>query len=180
MSFDLIIGPMFAGKTTTVCTDIARYKRARKVAIMIKYAEDERYKHLNKSGGMITHDLKEYDAVPVQAVMRLSEVVLPIDCAAIGIDEVQFYPDAPEIIDIWARAGIHVKAAGLDADFQRKPFLRMPELMATADKVTKLQAVCAECGADASFTKRLSNETTLKVIGADDKYAAVCRKCHSL
>lgn len=174
MSLNIVDGPMFAGKTTHVGMAVSRYIRGGKVAIMIKYAKDERYRHLSKSGGVVTHAGYEIP-IPTQSVSRLSEVVVPPNCVAIGIDEIQFYPDNVELCDIWAASGIHIYAAGLGADYNRKPFLRMPELMAHADTYIKLKAVC-ECGEDAIYTKRLTCATELEVIGGDDIYAAKCRK----
>lgn len=178
MSLNIVDGPMFAGKTTHIGMIIQRYIRARKPAVMIKYAKDDRYKHLSKSGGVVTHAGYEI-TTPTLSVWRLSEVILPEGCVAVGIDEVQFYPDNVEMCDKWAQAGIHIFAAGLGADFNRKPFLRMPELIAHADTVIKLKAVC-ECGEDAVYTKRLTSETEVEVIGGADIYAAKCRKCYHL
>ena len=128
---------MFAGKTTHVGMVIARYIRGGKVAIMVRYEKDDRYRHLSKSGGIVTHAGYEIP-IPTQAVACLRDVVLPQGCVAIGIDEVQFYPDNIELCDAWSRAGIHVWAAGLGSDYNRKPFLRMPELFAIADTIVKL------------------------------------------
>lgn len=175
MSLNIVDGPMFAGKTTHVGMVISRHLRANKPAIMIKYAKDERYRHLSKSGGVVTHAGYEIP-IPTQSVEKLSDVVLPQDCMVVGIDEIQFYPDNVEMCDKWASMGIHIYAAGLGADYNRKPFLRMPELMAHADTYIKLKAVCA-CGEDAIYTKRLTADTALEVIGGEDMYAAKCRKC---
>jgi thymidine kinase len=178
MSINAVDGPMFAGKTTHVGMMIARYIRGGKQAIMIRYGKDDRYRHLSKSGGIVTHAGYELP-IPTQSVEKLADVVIPPGCIAIGIDEVQFYPDNIEFCDACSRAGIHIWAAGLGSDYNRKPFLRMPELFAIADTIVKLKAVCS-CGEDAVFTKRLTLDTELEVIGGQDKYAAKCRKCYHL
>lgn len=178
--FKLFIGCMFATKTTHMVSEVERYHLANKLCIVIKYEGDTRYDQLASSGGIVTHAHREYARVPVKTATYLTEIVDFVEeYEVIGVDEVQFFPDAVEIIQKWANSGKIIIASGLDANYLAKPFLRMPELIAIAEDVIKLKAVCMSCGADASFTKRTSNDKTEIAIGAADKYIAVCRYCYN-
>jgi thymidine kinase len=176
----LYIGPMWSGKTSRMCGRVERYQFAKKRCIVIKYADDTRYDHLSKSGGLMNHRGDEYSKVPIVIVKILAEVANRIDLSnidVIGVDEGQFYTDAPDVIAEWARNGKTVIISALDTTYQGKPFGRVPELVSIADKVEKLSAVCMRCGADATFTERISGGSEIKSIASDTEYIAACRSC---
>jgi thymidine kinase len=167
---ELILGPMFSGKTTELMRRIRRLKVARKRCLIIKYHKDIRYS-LEKA---CTHDGAEIDAVSAN---NLSEIETE-DYDVIGIDEGQFFKDIVPFCDKQANIGKIVIVSALDGTFQRKPFGFILELIPMAERVTKLTAVCVRCGFEAAFSKRLGNETEVEVIGGSEKYEARCRKCY--
>jgi thymidine kinase len=159
-----------------MCGAIDRHFYAKKKCIIVKYAEDTRYNHLSKSGGMITHSKHEYSNVPIITAVTLGSVCTDgVD--VIGVDEAQFYSDAPEIIAKWAKRGIKVIVAALDSTWQGKPFGRVAEIISLSDHVEKLNAVCMRCNADAPFTCKIAGNGSIEEIGGSDKYIAACRKC---
>ncbi len=97
--------------------------------------------------------------------------------AYVAIDEGQFYPDLIEFSEQAANLGVHVMIAALDATFQRKPFGSICELLPMAEKVTKLTAICEFCGKEASFSKRIVKSQEVELIGGEESYKPVCRKC---
>jgi thymidine kinase len=180
MSIEVYVGPMWSGKTSTMCGAVERHHHARRRCVIIKYAKDTRYNHLSKSGGIVNHRGDEYHKVPIIETEDLSDVALKIAAdkiEVIGIDEAQFYANAPEMISEWANNGIRIIIAALDATWQGKPFGRVGEIIAISDKVTKLNAVCMKCGNDAPFTCKISGNASIEEIGGCDKYIATCRKC---
>jgi thymidine kinase len=169
----LIVGPMFAGKSTELLRRIRRYSIARKRCVVVKFAHDTRY----SSDNMATHDksmLPAKSAVQLGEMDSLSEVQ---HADVIGVDEGQFFPDLVEYCEKWANAGKIVIVSALDATYQRKPFKEVCDLIPLAEMVTKLTAVCMVCTGDAHFSKRISADTGDRVIGGADKYISVCRHC---
>ena len=117
--------------------------------------------------------------MPTVAVDRLGELQERAkDYDVIGIDEGQFFPDVVDWCEEMANRGKIVLVAALDGTFQRRPFQDILSLVPLAEEVTKLQAVCMACFKDAAFSKRISEEAGLEVIGGADKYMAVCRQCY--
>ena len=172
MSISLIMGPMFSGKTTELQRRLRRFEVARRRILTIKYEADTRY-----SQKMSTHDRSEMAALPVSALADVPASALEgID--VIGIDEGSFFPDIVSFCEAQANAGRDVIVASLDGDFQRKAFGDVVQLVPLAEEVTKLTAVCTGCAQPASFSRRLSAETAVEVIGGADKYIATCRKCY--
>lgn len=172
-SIELILGPMFSGKTTELFRRIRRYTFANYRCIVIKYRKDQRYA---AAGEASTHDMLMLDAHPCE---RLSEAVDQVkDFDVVGIDEGQFFPDLPEFSEKWANSGKVVVVSALDGTFQRKPFGRTLELIPLAEKVDKLRAVCMLCFGDASFSKRISTtDNRVEVIGGSEAYVSTCRQC---
>lgn len=169
----LIIGPMFSGKSTELIRRIRRYEIAEKTCIIIKHLKDTRY----EEEYVKTHDQQKIKAFSTVYLMSIIDKVRQYQI--IGIDEGQFFPDILEFSDLLANEGHIVIIAALDATFQRKPFNEICNLIPLCEKVTKLTAVCKECHHnEASFTKRLSDEKEIEVIGGYDKYRPVCRKCY--
>ncbi|KAG1687980.1 hypothetical protein DVH05_004499 [Phytophthora capsici] len=173
-NLQLIIGPMFSGKSTELIRRIHRYQHAKLECLVVKYLFDTRHSEEMLS----THDKVFVEAMPVQT---LAEVRPFLDeCDVIGIDEGQFYPDLVEFCQEAANMGKVIVVAALDATFERKAFDSVVELIPTAEKVVKLNAICSSCGQDAAFTRRLIADTTLELIGGSEMYEPRCRQCFSL
>ena len=179
----LIIGPMFASKTSTLIAEIERSLLAGKKCVIIKASIDTRYDHLRKSSqeSIITHNGVEYDKVPVICAANLADVGASIDSAeVIGIMEAQFYPDVVAHVRKWAASGHNLIVDALSGDYEQKPFDVVSQLISEADYVIHRDAVCMNCQAEhAPFTMRKSaahNQPRIHV-GEKDEYMAVCRRC---
>jgi len=175
---ELIIGPMYAGKSTELLRIINRYKCLNKKICVINHSFNNRY----GSTGLTTHNRTTFDQCVI--ITKLAELDNDNNNDAISgidviiIEELQFFEDAFEYVTKWCDSGKIVICAGLDGDYLRNPFGDVLRLIPHADKVTKLNSLCKKCGDGtlAHFTKRiiLSKETTL--VGSDEMYEAVCRK----
>jgi thymidine kinase len=176
---EVICGPMFSGKSEEMIRRLRRAEIAGQRVVIFKPRIDDRYDATH----VVSHAGARMRAVPMSSVAELLARAREFD--VVGIDEVQFFqapiiPAALELVDKGAR----VIAAGLDRDFRRLPFGPLPELLAHAEFVDKLQAVCHCCGGPATTTQRLvdgrpapySGETVL--VGASEHYEARCRGCH--
>lgn len=170
----VIFGPMFSGKTTELIRRLRRYQIANYKCLIIKYANDVRY----DTEAVSTHDSQTLAAVSATILSDLEKEAL--NYSIIGIDEGQFFPDTVSFAENMANKGKVVIIAALDGTFQRKSFGDILQLVPLAESVIKLTAVCMICFEEASFTKRIGNETKLEVIGGTDKYMAVCRHCYSI
>ena len=171
---------MFSGKSTELARRIRRHKVANRQCLVVKYAGDTRYEDepgaRDTKGHVITHDRQSLAAVPCSKLADVSNIVHAFD--VVGVDEGQFFGDLAECCEAWARAGKTVIVAALDATFQREPFNDVLSLVPIAEQVTKLSAVCARCGDDAAFTKRVNTASKrLELIGGAECYAASCRRC---
>ena len=175
---ELICGPMFSGKSEELMRRLRRVGYARKHAILVKPAIDDRY----SIDEVVSHEGRRMAA----RVVRKPEAILElaVGCDVVGVDEGQFLDDS--LIDVCEQLverGLRVVIAGLDLDYRRAPFGPMPRLLAMADEVAKLKAVCHGCGEPALYTQRLvggrpapfNGETV--VIGGLDSYEARCRAC---
>lgn len=181
-SIEVITGSMFCGKTDELIRRLRRASIARQKVQVFKPAIDIRYT-VEK---LTSHAGSEYDAVPIQLSRNILEN-LAEDTTVVGIDEAQFFDD--EIIPITqqlAERGLRVIIAGLDTDFRGEPFGPMPILMAKAEIVDKLHAICMVCGESASRTQRLVNgkpanyHDPIVIVGASEMYEARCRKHHQV
>ncbi|KAK2949605.1 putative Thymidine kinase [Blattamonas nauphoetae] len=171
-SIELIIGPMFSGKTTELMRRITRHRLARHSCLVIKFKLDTRYSFDKLS----SHDRQMCPAI---ACSRLSEAEDHLkDVQVIGIDEGQFYPDLLQFCETQANAGRIVIISALDGDFQRKRFNDVVDLIPMAESVVKLTAVCSVCGDSASFSKRIALSSKQQLIGGMESYQAVCRRCY--
>jgi len=172
MSIELFIGCMFSGKTSAMMTQVNRHKIAGRKCILVKHAADDRY-----GSGVINHAGHAYPDIPLIKTNDLAQDYLKLlEYDVIGIDEAQFFNDIDTVAQKLANLGKIIIAAGLDATYLAEPFGNIYKLIPFAEKVEKLSAVCG-CGADASFTKKISKSTTLVEIGGPETYRAVCRKC---
>jgi thymidine kinase len=171
----LIVGPMFAGKTTELMRRIKREVFAKKQCCIIKYARDTRYNAVN----MATHD--ELVLTATFAISKLEELGNKwMKYDVIAIDEGQFFGDLFAFATMAADLhGKQVIISALDGDFQRKPFGAVCELIPHCEEVHKLHAVCMNCHEkDACFTMRVVAGDQVELIGSEDMYRAVCRTCY--
>lgn len=170
---EVICGSMFSGKTEEL---IRRLKRARianlKVEIF-KPAIDIRYHQYD----IVSHDDNSVNSTPIDNSQTI--LLLANDVDVIGIDEAQFFDDMlPEVCDQLALRGTRVIVAGLDMDFSGKPFGQMPFLLAKADYLTKLHAICVKCGNIANYSYRKTGEISQVLVGAKNHYEPRCRPCY--
>eukprot|EP00466_Bigelowiella_natans_P001260 jgi/Bigna1/54794/estExt_Genewise1Plus.C_430051 len=173
-SINLILGPMFSGKTTELLRRVRRQKYAKKRCLVVKFAQDTRYSE-DKAA---THDKVLHEAV---AVSKLSHIdpALTEQADVIGIDEGQFFSDIVSFAENMAKRGKVVIIAALDGTFQRKAFGNFLEIIPLSETIQKLSAVCQVCHEEAHFTRRISDEKDVRVVGGTDKYLSVCRACFS-
>lgn len=165
---------MFSGKTEEL---IRRLKRAQfanlkveiyKPAVDVRYSEDQ----------VVSHDAHSIPSTPIDS--PASMLLLSSDADVVGIDEAQFFDDTiVEVAQTLADRGIRVIIAGLDTDFSGKPFGPMPALMAVAEDVQKVHAICVKCGDLANRSHRLSAGDQLVMLGEKDVYEPLCRHCYN-
>ncbi len=179
---ELICGSMFSGKTEELIRRLVRAEIARQKLQVFKPALDNRYK-VNK---VSSHSGKYYEATVVENAEQIA-VLLNRDTGVVAIDEVQFFDwTIAELCERLANEGRRVILAGLDMDFRGEPFGPMPLLMAQAEQVDKLQAICMVCGAPASRTQRLIDgrpahyDDPIIMVGASEVYEARCRQHHEV
>jgi thymidine kinase len=179
-SITLICGSMFSGKTEELIRLLRRAMHARKRVQVFKSSLETRC----ATTVIRTHDGICFNATPV-ADARALESLLEPDVQVVGIEEIQFFDVAiVALCQRLADQGIQVIAAGLDQDFRGMPFGFVPNLMALADNVLKLHAICKVCGGEASRTQRLVDgrpaawDEPIILIGAEETYEARCRRCH--
>ncbi len=179
---EVICGSMFSGKTEELIRRIRRAEIARQKVQVFKPQLDDRYS-VEK---VRSHDGGHWEAIPVTSAMEILASVEP-DAQVVAIDEAQFFDwTIAEVCNRLADEGKRVIVAGLDMDFRGEPFGPMPVLMAQAERVDKLQAICVVCGAPASRSQRLidgkpaSYDDPVIMVGASEKYEARCRRCHEV
>ena len=170
---ELIIGPMFSGKSTRLIEQMRKYVYKAKKTIMVKYYADQRY---SEKSEVVTHDLIKYDSINCKLLRNSFETLKQYD--VIGIDEGQFFADLVEVCEELALMGKNILIAALNGDFRMEPFPVIQRIISKADKIKLLKAYCFNCHKDAKFSLRIvqSNETVL--IGAGEAYKPACRECH--
>ena len=170
---ELILGPMFSGKSTRLIGLIRKYTYKAKKTIMIKFFADKRY---SEKSEVVTHDLLKYDSIDCKNLREHFDQIKAYD--VIGIDEGQFFPDLVEVCEELALMKKTIIVAALNGDFRMEPFPVIAKLISKADKIKLLKAYCFHCHKDAKYSLRIvqSNETVL--IGAGEAYKPACRECH--
>lgn len=183
---EVICGSMFSGKTEELMHRLRRAEYAKKNVLTIKHKIDNRKSY----SCIVTHSGLEREAFPVSSCeegIKTLSALCSDDIDVVGIDEIQFFPEeAVQVIMSCIEKGIRVVVAGLDTDFRGEPFGIVPTLMALADEVVKLRAICMVCGSEANHTQRLidgrpasyDDETIL--VGGKECYEARCRRCYQI
>jgi len=170
---EVICGSMFSGKTEELIRRLKRAEFARQKVEIFKPAIDKRY----DDADVVSHNANAIRSTPVEAAANI--LLLVSDVEVVGIDEAQFFDE--ELVHVCnelANRGIRVVIAGLDMDFSGKPFGVMPKLMAISEYVTKVHAICMECGDLANYSHRISNNEQLVLLGETNHYVPLCRKCY--
>lgn len=179
---EVICGPMFAGKSEEVIRRVKRLEYAKKNALVFKPKIDNRY----SDSEIVSHSKLKTKSINI---VKARDVLEYVDdkTDAVVIDEVQFLDDEIiQVIDELANRGIRVIVAGLDLDFKGEPFSNMPKILAMAEDITKLTAICVKCGAPATRTQRIVNGKPAKksdpivIVGASECYEPRCRHCHEV
>ena len=179
---EVICGCMFSGKSEELIRRVKRAEIARQHVQVFQHGIDQRYGDRR----VASHSGAFVDAIPVSAATEILEA-LEDDTQVVAVDEVQFFDEGiVGVLEELADRGLRVIVAGLDLDFRGEPFGSMPALMARAEFVTKLQAICMQCGAPATRTQRLidgqpaHDDDPIILVGASDVYEARCRNCHQV
>jgi thymidine kinase len=179
---ELICGSMFSGKTEELIRRLRRAVIAKQNVQVFKPVIDQRY----GIGRVTSHNGVDFEARPVDSARAILGAIRP-ETTVVAIDEVQFFDSG--IVDVCeklAEAGKRVICAGLDMDFRGLPFGSIPDLMARAEQVSKLHAICVVCGEEASRTQRLIEgrpaafDDPVVMVGASEVYEARCRECHAV
>lgn len=169
---EVISGSMFSGKTEELIRRLKRAGIARQKVEIFKPKIDVRYSEEE----VVSHDANSIRSTPVSSSRNIPLLVSDVD--VVGIDEAQFFDTGlVEVCNQLADQGIRVIVAGLDMDFRGKPFGPMPALLATAEYVTKVHAVCMECGNLAQYSHRITESEQQVVLGEKDTYEPLCREC---
>ena len=169
---EVVCGSMFSGKTEELIRRMKRAQFARMKVEIFKPAIDTRYDQIK----VVSHDSNEIHSTPVQSSSNIP--LLASDCDVVGIDEAQFFDDGlVQVCNQLAGQGIRVIVAGLDMDFRGNPFGPVPALMATAEYVTKVHAICMRCGHLANHSHRIVSSSSLVHLGEKDSYEPLCRDC---
>jgi thymidine kinase len=171
-SIEVIAGSMFSGKTEELIRRLKRAKIARQKVEIFKPAVDVRY----SPSDVVSHDENSIQSTPVENSANILLLTGNVD--VIGVDEAQFFDKGlVDVVIKLANMGVRVIVAGLDMDFKGKPFGPIPDLMAVADEITKVHAICVKCGNIAQFSHRLSEKEQVVLLGEKDVYEPLCRGC---
>ncbi|HRG58486.1 MAG TPA: thymidine kinase [Bacteroidia bacterium] len=169
---EVVCGSMFSGKTEELIRRLKRAKIAKQRVEIFKPAIDKRYDDVS----VVSHDANSIMSTPVENASSILLLAHEVD--VVGVDEAQFLD--MEIVDVCnqlANKGIRVIVAGLDMDYLGKPFGPMPALMSVAEYVTKVHAVCVQCGNLANHSHRITKDKNLVLLGEKDSYEPLCRDC---
>ncbi|MBI9039643.1 MAG: thymidine kinase [Bacteroidales bacterium] len=169
---EVVCGSMFSGKTEELIRRLKRAKIAKQKVEIFKPEIDIRYDEEN----VVSHDSRAIRSTPIQNASQI--ILYANDCDVIGIDEAQFFDN--ELIRVCnhlADSGIRVVVAGLDMDYLGNSFGPIPALLATAEYVTKVHAICIDCGSLAQYSHRIISGDNLVVLGETESYEPLCREC---
>lgn len=171
---EVIAGSMFSGKTEELIRRLKRAKFAKQTVEIFKPSVDVRY----SEDEVVSHDENSIRSTPVENSANILLLCGNVD--VVGIDEAQFFDKG--LIDVvvqLANMGVRVIIAGLDMDFKGKPFGPIPGLMAVADHITKVHAICVRCGNIAQFSHRISEQEQVVLLGEKESYEPLCRACYN-
>ena len=172
---EVICGSMFSGKTEELIRRMRRARIAHQKAAIFKPTIDVRYSR----DEVVSHDANSIPSTPIQSAREL--LLIHEEINVIGIDEAQFFDDdLPKVCEQLALKGVRVIVAGLDMDFRGQPFGPMPALLAMAEYITKVHAICNHCGNLATHSYRLSPDEQTVLLGEKQEYEARCRVCYSM
>lgn len=172
---EVICGSMFSGKTEELIRRLKRAKIANQKIQIFKPKKDVRYDET----AVVSHDENSISSMPISSSIEILENLLDVN--VVGIDEAQFFDHhLPEVCEKLAVRGVRVIVAGLDMDFRGKPFGPIPNLLAIAEYITKVHAICTHCGSLATHSYRISEETETVILGEKDKYEPRCRICYEM
>ena len=184
-SIDLLIGPMFADKSSEMLSRVRRHALANRSAVIIKWAKDTRY--AGRDIFATNSGLQQSTApgspifAPIRVVPATSLSAVTVTEPVVGVDEGQFFPDLVDCCERWANEGRCVIVAALDGTSERKAFPsgQVMELIPLCETVTKKNGICMVCRRrNSPFSKRIDPNSPLIMIGGPEKYVTVCRKCH--
>jgi len=170
---EVICGPMFSGKTEELIRRLVRAQIAKQRVSIFKPNIDNRF----AENFIVSHNQRKIKSIQIQNTNMILDYHNKAD--VFGIDEAQFFDNS--IVDVCRRlanAGKRVVVAGLEKDYLAQKFGSMPELLVDAEYITKVNAICMNCGDPANFSHRISSEKKQVVVGETDKYEALCRKCY--
>jgi thymidine kinase len=171
---EVVCGSMFSGKTEELIRRLKRAEIAKLNVEIFKPEVDVRYDVEN----VVSHDSNAIRSTPVPSSSNILLLANNVD--VIGIDEAQFFDDGlPEVCNALADKGIRVIVAGLDMDFKGKPFGPIPAIMANAEYITKVHAICMRCGNVANFSHRTTTDDKLVMLGETESYEPLCRACYN-
>ena len=172
---EVICGPMFSGKTEELIRRLIRAQIAKQKVTILKPSLDNRY----SEDFIVSHNQRKIKSIAINNIKDIEKLSKNSD--VVGIDEAQFFDtNLISICKKLAKNGKRVVIAGLEKDYQAIPFGPMPQLLVDAEFVTKVNAICMQCGDPANFSQRITEEKNQVVIGEIDKYEARCRKCFQL
>ena len=170
---EVICGSMFSGKTEELIRRLNRARIAKQKVERFKPRVDTRFDEIN----VVSHDENSIVSTPVETASQI--LLYAEEVEVVGIDEAQFFDsDLMAVCNFLANKGVRVIVAGLDMDFQGNPFGPIPSLLATAEYVTKVHAICMRCGNLAQYSHRTIADNNLVVLGEKDSYEPLCRKCY--
>ena len=172
---EVIAGSMFSGKTEELIRRLKRAKLAGQKVEIFKPRVDNRYSEEE----VVSHDENTIRSSPVDSAINILMLTSNVD--VVGVDEAQFFDRGlVEVCNKLADQGVRVIVAGLDMDYLAKPFGSMPDLLAVADYITKVHAICMKCGNLAQYTHRKTTEDKRVLLGEKDTYEPLCRKCYHI
>jgi thymidine kinase len=171
---EVVCGSMFSGKTEELIRRLRRAQFANQKIAIFKPGIDKRYSDVE----VVSHDFHKITSTPIDSPARMLEVGPEVQ--VVGVDEAQFFDES--LVDVCqklADRGVRVIVAGLDTDYMGVPFGPIPKLMAVAEDVQKVHAICVKCGGLANHSHRLSKSRDLVLLGEKDVYEPLCRSCYN-